>query len=364
MSTQDWKWQLRNQVRTLEQLKVHLVLTPEEIQAVASLTDRFRLGITPYYLKLMDPKDPACPIRRQAVPLMAEGTILSGESSDPLAEEANMVVPGLTRRYPNRALLYVSHSCAVYCRHCTRRRKVSDPESRLDVNVLTQAIQWIADHPEVDDVILSGGDPLSLSDARLAQLLAALRPHVRMIRLGTRHPTTLPQRITPELCKVLERYPPIYVMTHFNHPKECTPEAGRALNRLADAGCVLSNQSVLLRGVNDEAEVLSALHRWLLEHRCRPYRLYHCDFSEGVAHFRVPLSEGLEILGNLRGHTSGLAVPEYVVDLPGGLGKSPVGEGHYRQGTWTFLSYTGESVELHEDGMVFLPGTSGAKQRV
>ena len=190
-------------------------------------------------------------------------------------------------------------------------------------------------------------------NVRLDALLASLRRHVAMIRLGSRHPTTLPQRITPELSEVLQRYPPIYVMTHFNHPKECTPEAAVALQRLADAGCVLSNQSVLLRGVNDDVSALTQMHEWLLAHRCRPYRLYHCDFSEGVSHFRVPLSRGLQMMAQLRGHTSGLSVPEYVVDLPGGRGKDPVGQGHHHEGTWTFMSFTGEPVVLYEDGLTY-----------
>ncbi|MFT5683558.1 MAG: lysine 2,3-aminomutase [Myxococcota bacterium] len=351
MSTEDWRWQLRNQYRTRTQLEAVFPLTGEERAAIDLLTDRFQLGITPYYLSLMDPDDPDCPIRRQAIPRLAEGITHPGESADPLAEERDMPVPGITHRYPNRALLYVTHLCAVYCRHCTRRRKVSNPTTHTPPEKLDAAVRWLADHPEVDDVVLSGGDPLSLSDARLDRLLTQIRPHVSIIRIGSRHPTTMPQRITPALCAVLAKHPPIFVMTHFNHPRECTPQAARACQMLVDAGCVLSNQTVLMRGINDDVATLDALHRWLLAQRCRPYRLYHCDFTEGVRHFRVPLGHGLELMDALRGPSSGLAMPEYMVDLPGGHGKVVVREG-VRTGTrWTFRSWQGVEVVLLADGM-------------
>lgn len=347
----DWRWQLRNQASTVETLAHHLALTEEERTAITALADRFRLGVTPYYLSLIDPEDPGCPIRRQAIPTLAEGVISPGERPDPLSEERDMPLLGLTRRYPNRVLLYVTHTCAVYCRHCTRRRKVGDPASNGLGDALTQAIDWIVEHPEIDDVVLSGGDPLSLSDRRLEQLLEQLHPHTRMIRLGTRHPTTLPQRITPALCRVLARFPPLYVMTHFNHPRECTPAAATALARLVDAGCVLANQSVLLKGINDDAAVLTALHDWLLAHRCRPYRLYHCDFEEGLRQFRVPLSEGHALLTDLRERTSGLAMPEYVVDLPGGHGKALVASGVRENDRWIFEAWDGHTVVLTTDGL-------------
>ena len=347
----DWRWQLRHQVRTLEQLENAIRLTDDERSAVIDLADRFRLGITPYYLSLMDPDDPSCPIRRQAVPTLAEGEIGPGEDADPLAEDRDAPLLGLTKRYPNRVLLYVTHTCAVYCRHCTRRRKVGDPRSTSLGDPLDAAIRWIADHPEVDDVILSGGDPLSLSDKKLADLLGRLRPHADIIRIGTRHPTTLPQRITPELCRILADHPPLYVMTHFNHPRECTPAAARALDLLADAGTVLCNQSVLLSGVNDDAASLAALHRWLLKHRCRPYRLYHCDFSEGLRQFRVPFPRGLDLIEQLRGRTSGLAMPAYLIDLPDGHGKVPVASGQRQGDRWTFTSWRGDQVVLLQDGL-------------
>lgn len=347
--TDSWKWQLRNQIRTLKQLQQVFPLTEEETEAITVLDDTFRLGITPYYLSLMDETDPKCPIRRQAIPLLAEETWSPQEVPDPLAEERDMPVVGITHRYPNRALLYVTHTCAVYCRHCTRRRKVGDASSHQSKSQLELAIEWINDNPQIDDVVLSGGDPLSLSNTRLNTLLTALKKPNRILRIGTRHPTTLPHRITPELCAILKDHGPIYIMTHFNHPKECTIEASRALSRLTNAGCVLSNQTVLLNGINDNARTLQTLNKWLLYNRCRPYRLFHCDYTQGVGHFRVPMSRGLEIIRDMRGHSSGLEIPEYVIDLPNGHGKVPVAEGRpTHKGLWTFTSWSGEQVSIEE----------------
>lgn len=347
--TASWKWQLRNQIRTLKQLRQVFPLTAEEIEAIEVLNDTFRLGITPYYLSLMDSTDPKCPIRRQAIPLLAEQHWSEQEVPDPLAEERDMPVVGVTNRYPNRALLYVTHTCAVYCRHCTRRRKVGDSSSHQSKSRLEAAIEWINANPQLDDIVLSGGDPLSLSNTRLNELLAALKRPNRILRIGTRHPTTLPQRITSELCAVFRDHGPIYIMTHFNHPRECTPEAAEALTRLADAGCVLSNQTVLLKGVNDNAQTLQTLNKWLLYNRCRPYRLFHCDYTQGVGHFRVPLSQGLEIIQEMRGYSSGLEIPEYVIDLPNGLGKVPVAEGQSTgEGLWMFTTWAGEQITIEE----------------
>ncbi len=346
-----WQAQMSGQIRTLKQLEALVELTEDERAAVDSLADRFRLGISPYYMSLMDPKDPDCPIRRQAIPRMAEADVAEGETLDPLAEDRDMPVAALTRRYPNRALLYVTHTCGVYCRHCTRRRKVSNSDSFVRKEQWREAAAWLEAHPEVDDLVLSGGDPLTLSDNRVRELLECVRPHVTMIRIGTRQPTTLPQRITPELCALLAEFQPIYIMTHFNHPKECTPEAALALDRLADAGCVLSNQAVLLKGVNDSARTLSTLHKWLLSHRCRPYRLYHCDYTEGTQQFRVSFSRGLEIMRALRGPSSGLAMPEYMVDLPYGWGKVLVSEGEAEGGTWKFTSWEGRAMLIEGDGL-------------
>ena len=348
-NTADWKWQLRNQIRTLHQLEALFPLSHEEKQAIIELDDLFRLGITPYYLGLMDPSDLDCPIRRQAIPLLAEKFISPQEIDDPLAEDRDMPIKGLTKRYPNRALLYLTHTCAVYCRHCTRRRKVGDPGSNNKKDQITKAVEWLRKNPQINDVILSGGDPLSWSDKRLEGLLSQIRPLVTVLRIGTRHPTTLPQRITPELSAILAKYPPIYIMTHFNHPKECTPEAAKALQMLAEAGCVLSNQAVLLKGVNDDAKTLHTLHLWLLKNRCRPYRLYHCDYTEGVSHFRVPFHRGIGIIKKLRGHSSGLALPEYMIDLPGGYGKVRVSEGKKKGNQWEFTNWEGYKITIVDE---------------
>ena len=349
IDVQSWKWQLQNQIRTLKQLEQVFPLTKEEIEAIQALDDTFRLGITPYYLSLMDSTDLNCPIRRQAIPLLAEQQWSEQEVPDPLAEERDMPVVGVTNRYPNRALLYVTHTCAVYCRHCTRRRKVGDASSHQSKSLLKRAIEWINDNPQIDDVVLSGGDPLSLSNSRLNELLTALKSPDRIVRIGTRHPTTLPQRITPDLCSILKEHAPVYIMTHFNHPKECTVEASRSLSLLADAGCVLSNQTVLLKGINDNAQTLQTLNKWLLYNRCRPYRLFHCDYTQGVGHFRVPMSQGLDIIQEMRGYSSGLEIPEYVIDLPNGLGKAPVSQGKPNQdGTWTFTTWAGDQITIQE----------------
>ena len=346
-----WQAQMRGQVTKLSQLEAHVTLTDDERQAVEQLASRFRMGISPYYLSLIDPTDPDCPIRRQAIPRMAEAELAVGELADPLAEDRDMPVPALTRRYPNRALLFVTHTCAVYCRHCTRRRKVSNPGAAVRRSQWQAARDWLAEHPEVDDLVLSGGDPLTLSDGRLRTLLQYVSPHVSIVRIGTRQPTTLPQRITPELCAVLAEFPPIYIMTHFNHPRECTPQAAAALDAMANAGCVLSNQAVLMKGINDDAATLDQLHRWLLAHRCRPYRLYHCDYTEGTQQFRAPFSKGLELMRTLRGPSSGLAMPEYMVDLPHGWGNVRVCEGQQEGNHWRFTSWEGRQMRIDDDGL-------------
>lgn len=349
----DWRWQSRNRLRTLADLEAVFPLTDDERAAVSRTAERFHLGITPYYARLMDPDDPACPVRRQAIPTLGELHRGPGEVADPLHEDADQVAPGLTRRYPDRVLLYMTHHCAVYCRHYTRRRKVGTAGTAPTLAARREALAWIRAHPEIRDVVLSGGDPLTLGDAALDGVLAAVRaiPHVDVIRIGTRNPTTLPQRITEGLAEVLSRHAPIYVMTHFNHPRECTPEAAAAADRLRRAGCVLSNQMVLLRGVNDTPAVVIALNRRLLAMGIRPYRMFHCDYTEGTGHFRAPLERGLEILRALQGWTSGLMVPEYVVDLPGGLGKVPLAprRAHREGGRWILESHDGRRVVLPED---------------
>lgn len=319
----DWRWQQRNRVTTLAELERVVELDPREREGVGARG--FPFAITPYYASLMDP-GPAglrCPIRRQAIPLADEGLPELGDMDDPLAEDEHSPVEILSHRYPDRALLYVSHNCPVYCRHCTRARKVGDVASVPRPEALAAAYDYLRRTPAVRDVLISGGDPLSLSDRRLVEICAAVReiPSVEVMRLCTRNPVTLPQRITPELLAALRPLHPIWVSTHFNHPRECTPEAGRALSALADAGFAIGNQTVLLRGLNDEVETIATLNRWLVRHRCRPYYLFQCDPVRGSAHLRTPIARGLEIIDGLRGQLSGLAIPQFVVDLPGGGGK-------------------------------------------
>ena len=322
----DWRWQQRNRVRTLEALESVIRLTEGEREAFKACDSRFKMAVTPYYAALMDPEDPECPVRRQAVPDPAELSESPHDLADPLGEEAYMPVKGLTHRYPDRALLYVTHNCPVYCRHCTRKRKVGDPTSAASHGELDAAFEYLDQHPEVRDVLVSGGDPMSLSDARLLRVLTRLRdiPHIEVIRLCTRNPVTLPQRFTPALLAALAAHQPLFVHTHFNHPRECTPEAARCLRALADAGLNVANQMVLLRGINDDVEVVREVNLWLLRQRCRPYYLFQGDLADGIAHFRTPLKAGLDIIKGLRGFSSGMAVPHYVIDAPGGGGKVPL----------------------------------------
>lgn len=353
-SWDDWHWQLANRLDTAEKLEQVVRLSDEERRAIVRVADVFPLGITPYYASLIDADDPACPIRRQCVPRLEELERRFDELHDPLAEERDMRAPGLTHRYPDRVLLYSTHVCAVYCRFCNRRRKVGSASSAPSRDDLAKAIDYIRRTPQVRDVLVSGGDPLSYSDARLDELLGELRsvPHVEIIRVATRNPATLPQRVTPALVDVLRKHHPIYVNTHFNHPRECTPEAERALTRLADGGCVVGNQMVLLKGVNDDAGLVRRMNRWLLARRCRPYYIFQCDPAEGVSHFRTSVETGVRIIGGLRGWTSGLAVPHYVVDLPGGGGKvalEPTTLISRRGRTLTFRSWAGE-IYNYEDG--------------
>lgn len=319
----DWRWQLRHRITRLEQLESLVDLTAEERAGIEhrSKSGGFPFAITPYYLSLME--GPDCPVRRQAIPHIDETVSLEWDLDDPLAEEEHSPVPGLSHRYPDRALLYVTHTCPVYCRHCTRQRKVGDAHSAPRQAQLEAAYGYIAEHPEIKDVLVSGGDPLSLSDDRLLAVVSALRDieSVEVIRLCTRNPVTLPQRITAELVERLRGLHPVFVSTHFNHPRECTPEAGAALERLADAGVSVGNQMVLLAGLNDDPQTVATLNRWLVRHRCRPYYMFQCDPVAGTAHFRTPIESGLRILDALRGQLSGLCLPQFAVDLPGGGGK-------------------------------------------
>ena len=322
-SWSNWRWQQSHRLRSLSELDAAFGLTDEERDAFVRSAEKFQVSVTPYYASLADRGNPACPIRLQSIPQAGELVAYPFELADPLAEESHMPVPCITHRYPDRILFYVTHNCPVYCRHCTRKRKVADPGSASSRDEIAEGLDWIAAHPEVRDVLVSGGDPLTLSDERLGEILLRLRaiPHVEVIRLGTRNPVTLPQRITPELCAVLRAVRPLYLHTHFNHPRECTPEAAEALRMLADAGCNLGNQMVLLRGINDRAETVLELNRWLLRQSCRPYYIFQADMALGITHLRTPLSKGLEIIKYLRGRISGMGVPQFAIDLPGGGGK-------------------------------------------
>jgi lysine 2,3-aminomutase len=322
----DSAWQLRHRLTNLHQLEKHLTLTPEEHAGTLLANTKLALAVTPYFFNLIDPNDPNCPIRRQVIPRIEEMTYQTEDMADPCGEDKHMPVPGLVHRYPDRVLFLVTDRCASYCRYCTRSRVVSGVgEQELETD-FDAAIAYLKRHTEIRDVLFSGGDPLLLSDAKLRSLLERVRaiPHIEFLRIGSRIPIFLPQRITPELCAMLKEFHPLFISVHVNHPKELTEEVRAALGRLADAGIPLGNQSVLLKDVNDDAEVMKTLMQKLLRCRVRPYYLYQCDLIQGSSHLRVPVSRGLEIMEQLRGHTTGYAVPQYVVDGPGGGGKIPL----------------------------------------
>ena len=322
----DWTWQVRNRIETVEDLKKYIHLTDEEEEGVRQCLGTLRMAITPYYLSLIDLDDPKDPIRRQAIPTALELHQSPADLLDPLHEDTDSPVKGLTHRYPDRVLLLVTDQCSMYCRHCTRRRFAGQTDCMVPMEQIEKCIDYVREHPEVRDVLISGGDPLVMSDERLEQIISKLRAieHVEIVRIGSRTPVVMPQRITPELCNMLKKYHPIWLNTHFNHPKEVTPESAAACARLADAGVPLGNQSVLLAGVNDCVYTMKKLMHELVKMRVRPYYIYQCDLSMGLEHFRTPVSKGIEIIEALRGHTSGFCVPTFVVDAPGGGGKTPV----------------------------------------
>ncbi|SMC26798.1 lysine 2,3-aminomutase [Clostridium acidisoli DSM 12555] len=322
----DWKWQLKNRIETVEDLKKYLPLTKEEEAGANKCVEKFRMAITPYYLSLIDPNDKYDPIRRQAVPTIDELNISSADLLDPLHEDGDSPVPGLTHRYPDRVLLLITDQCSMYCRHCTRRRFAGHKDSCLPISQIDKCIEYIAATPAIRDVLLSGGDALLISDENLEYILKKLReiPHVEIIRIGSRVPVVMPQRITDNLVAMLKKYHPIWLNTHFNHPNEITEESKMACEKLANVGIPLGNQSVLLKGVNDCVHVMKKLVNELVKIRVRPYYIYQCDLSMGLSHFRTTVSKGVEIIEGLRGHTSGYCVPTFVVDAPGGGGKIPV----------------------------------------
>lgn len=322
----NWKWQLENQLTSVDD--VIRILNPSEkiIEGIKVASKNFRMSITPYYASLIDIDAAYCPIKAQAIPSISEADFQDDDMIDPLEEERDSPVPGLTHRYPDRVLLLITDVCSMYCRHCTRRRVVGQTDRHVDPKHLQEAYKYIADHKEIRDVIVSGGDPLIMTDDKLEPILKSLRsiPHVEIIRLATRLPVVMPMRITPALIRMLRKYHPLYIATHFNHAKEITPPAKKACEMLADGGFPILNQSVLLRKVNDCPHVIKELNQKLLQIRVMPYYLYQCDLSRGLSHFRTSLGRGIQIMEALRGHTSGIAVPTFVVDLPGGGGKVPL----------------------------------------
>ncbi len=346
----DWRWQLRNRLDTVEAIGARVDLTQDERAAMQAAPGKFRVGITPYYASLMDGRHPACPVRMQVVPRMAELDVEPGELLDPLGEDAHRPVPAIFHRYPDRCLLLALDRCAIYCRHCNRRRLVGQDESSVSKADLDSAVAYIQATPAIRDVLISGGDPLTLSTEKLESILSAVRaiPHVEIIRIGTRVPVVLPMRIDDELCAMLKRYHPLFINTHFNHPKELTALSRAACEKLADSGMPIGNQTVLLRGVNSSVRVLRKLFTELLRSRVRPYYLFQGDVAEGTGHMRTTVETGLEMIAGLRGHISGLAIPHLVIDAPGGMGKIPVGPDYVierARDRWVLRNYEGTVVQ-------------------
>lgn len=344
----DWHWQLRNRLVTLDQVSKAVNLTEIEKAGISETLKVLRMAITPYYASLANPDDPKCPVRRMAVPSSLELSVNAHEEIDPLNEDGDSPVPGLTHRYPDRVLLLVTDQCSMYCRHCTRRRFAGAHDMAMPKEQLEACYDYIRRTPTVRDVVVSGGDPFTLEDDVLDEILTNLRsiPHVEIIRIGTRTPVVLPMRITDNLVKMLSKHHPVYVNTHFNHPSEMTPEAMAACAKLANAGIPLGNQTVLLKGINDCPHLMKKLMHTLVKNRVRPYYIYQCDLVRGLEHFRTPIASGVRIIEFLRGHTSGLAVPVFVVDAPGGAGKIPLAPNYQ-------LSQAGTQVILRNyEGMI------------
>lgn len=321
----DWRWQLSNRLNSVAELEKIVHLTESEKRAL-SAKNLFRVDVTPFFASLIDPDSRDCPVRRQVIPTEEEMVPFTSMMEDSLAEDKHSPVPGLVHRYPDRVLMLVTTQCATYCRYCTRSRIVGDASAQFNRKEFDMQIEYLERTPQVRDVLLSGGDPLIVPPKILDYLLGRLRaiPHIEIIRIGSRVPIFLPQRIDDEFCEILAKYHPLWMNIHFNHPKEITPEIARACDKLSRAGIPLGNQSVLLAGVNDSVHIQRKLVHELVKIRVRPYYLYQCDLVEGAGHFRTPVSKGVEIIEGLRGHTSGYAVPTFVVDAPGGGGKIPV----------------------------------------
>lgn len=322
----DWQWQFRNVIRDAATLKNIIPISEREEKNLEECLKKFRMAITPYYASLIDRDYPRCVIRLQAVPTLPETGKDLEDQDDPLHEDVDSPVPGITHRYPDRVLFQLTHICSMYCRHCTRRRLVGFEDNHLDRKQIELGLEYIRRTPAIRDVLISGGDPLALTESQLEYVLKRVRAieHVEIIRIGTRTPVVMPQRITPQLVRMLRKYHPLYVNTHFNHPREITAEAKKACGMLADAGIPLGNQTVLLRDINDCPHIMKKLMQMLLTIRVKPYYIYQCDLSSGISHFRTSITKGMEIMENLRGHTTGMAVPTFVVDAPGGGGKIPL----------------------------------------
>ncbi|HCI91019.1 MAG TPA: lysine 2,3-aminomutase [Verrucomicrobiales bacterium] len=340
-------WQLKNRITSLSALEQHVELCEEERAGVLLSGNKLAMAITPHFFNLIDKNDPDCPIRRQVIPRIEETLTDPAEMSDPCGEDSHMPVPGLVHRYPDRVLFLVTDRCAAYCRYCTRSRVVSGVSEQKLETQWEAAFDYLEKTPSVRDVLISGGDALLFSDARLDRLLSRLHaiPHIQFVRIGSRIPIFLPQRITPELCAILKKYHPLFISIHANHPKELTSEVRDALGRLADSGIVMGNQSVLLSGVNDSVDIQKELVQKLLMCRVRPYYLYQCDLIEGSSHLRTSLQKGIDIIEGLRGHTSGYAIPQFVIDGPGGGGKIPINPDYvinHDDGGITLRNYEGK----------------------
>jgi len=352
MSWNDWKWQLQNRIVHLEDLQNSIKLTASEIATFEQAKEIFSFSVTPYYLSLIDPNDLNCPIRKQAIPQAEELIRKENEVEDPLAEQAHMPVKGVTHRYPDRALWYLSHVCAVYCRFCTRKRKVSKPDETPNRSEWEIALEYFKNTPEIKEVILSGGDPLSLNTTQLEYILEELSKikHINQIRIHTRYPVTLPMRIDDALCNLLKRFFPIYIVTHFNHPKELTSDAKDALRKLIQRGnVILLNQSVLLKGINDDSSILQKLNYDLIKSGVKPYYLHQCDEVFGSSGFVVPITKGIELIHSLRGKQSGICQPTYVKDLTGGGGKVTLNPDYLVQKTnkgFLMKNYNGDQFEI------------------
>lgn len=331
----DWKWQLKKRITSLQQLEAHMTLTPDERAGCLFADRKLALAITPYFFNLIDREDPDCPIRRQVIPRSGEMRTAPEELLDPVGEEDTKPVDGIVHRYPDRVLFLVTDRCAAYCRYCTRSRLVSNAQDYNFHPEFEAGLKYIRNTPQIRDVLLSGGDPLLLSNNKLDYLLGELRkiPHVEFIRIGSRIPVFLPQRIDEALCGIFKKHGPIWMSIHVNHPRECTHDLRAACERLSFAGVPIGNQSVLLRGVNDDAEVMKSLIHRLLMMRVRPYYLYQCDLITGSAHLRADPRKGIEIIRSLRGHTTGYSIPQFVIDAPGGGGKVPINPEYVKEVT-------------------------------